>query len=132
MDVLVDGLPVWSSESTYMYPEGTANYPWDKVETTWGNTVTANGQTRLYLGKLYTGQAITITFIVRTDAHAAADKCGSAYWGGGSPPEKRCFDLSQTVQLTSPGTGSGPVSFSVYAKPLNTLPPLQWSGQLGF
>ena len=131
VDVLVNGLPVWTSESTYMFPEGTASYAWDKIETTWGNTVTANGQTRLYLGKLNAGASITITFIVRTDVHAVADQCGTANWGYYSPDEKRCFDLTQTVQLTSSESG-GPVSFSVYAKQLNTyaLMPINLQGQL--
>jgi hypothetical protein len=130
VDVLVDGLPVWSSESTYMYrPDGTINQSTDKRETTWGNTVTANGETKLYLGKLSAGKSITITFVVRTDAHADADECGTEYGGWNTPNKKRCFDLTQTVELTSNTTG--PVSFSVYGKDLNTTPmpvtiPIYW------
>ena len=129
VDVLVDGLPVWSSESTYMYPEGTASYAWDKRLTSWGNTLVDNGETKLYLGKLYPGQSITITFVVRTDTFVNADSCGTAYGiGFNVPDQKTCFDLSQTVDL--PFDGSGPPGISVYAKSLNTSPflaiPIYW------
>lgn len=129
VDVLVDGLPVWSSESTYMYPDGDASYPWDKRLTSWGNTPVDNGQTKLYLGKLQAGKAITITFVVRADTYVDADNCGTSYGGWNSPDEKRCFDLTQTVEL--PTLPTGPVGISVYGKDLNTTPfllssPIYW------
>ncbi|MCX6626234.1 MAG: hypothetical protein NTW28_01205, partial [Candidatus Solibacter sp.] len=130
VDVLVDGLPVWSSESTYMYPEALANYPWDRRMTSWGNTPVDNGQTKLYLGKLVAGKAITISFIVRTDTWVNADACGTAYgMGFNTPDEKRCFDLIATADLPSPALG--PVGISVYGKNLNTSPfllsnPIDW------
>jgi hypothetical protein len=131
VDVLVDGLPVWSSESNYMYPEGTADYPWDKLLSTWGNTVTENGQTKLYLGKMSAGKAITVTFVVRSDTFVDGDGCGTAYGGWNTPDEKRCFDLTQTVQLPHV-SNSSPVGISLYAKNLNTTPiligyPILWS-----
>jgi hypothetical protein len=118
VDVLVDGLPVWSTESTYMYPENSAHYAWDKRMTSWGNALVANGQTKLYLGKLQAGKGITITFVVRTDTYVDAAICGTATGGSNSPDQKRCFDLTQTVELPNPA--SGPVGISVYAKNLNT------------
>jgi hypothetical protein len=119
VDILVDGLPVWSSESTYAFPEGTANYAWDKLLTSWGNTLVDNGTTKLYLGKLYAGKSITITFVLRTDTFVDADACGTAYGTGfNTPDQKRCFDLTQTADL--PANSSGPQGISVYAKNLNT------------
>jgi hypothetical protein len=124
IDVLVNGLPVWSSESTYLYPEGNAQNPTDRRETSWGNPVTTGEQTKLYLGKLSAGSSLNITFIVRTDAHATAPDCGtwySANYDYTYNHEWRCFQVNESVQLN--GTTSGnPVSFRVYAKQLNTSP----------
>ena len=120
VDVLVDGLPVWSSESTYMYPEGIASYPWDKKNNSWGNPLTDGGVSKLYLGKLYAGQSITITFVVHSDTFVDADTCGTSPGGFNSPDQKHCFDLTGTVQLQS--QTSGPVGITVFAKSLNTMP----------
>jgi hypothetical protein len=121
VDVLVDGLPVWSSEKTYLYPEAYASGGNDKRETTWGNAVTANGQTKLYLGRLSAGNSMTVTFIVRTDAHATAPDCGTSYTSNYDSTYNymwRCFDLTETVRLTSAATG--PPGFSIYAKQFTT------------
>jgi hypothetical protein len=118
VDILVDGLPVWSYESTYMYPENTADYAWEKVETTWGHTLDPNSQTKLYLGRLGAGKSMTITFIVRTDAHANAPQCGTQSGSWNNPDVKRCFDLTQAVSMN--GLETGPVSFLVYAKRLDS------------
>jgi hypothetical protein len=119
IDVLVDGLPVWTYESTYMYPENTAEYAWDKLETTWGHTLDPNSQTKLYLGRLRAGKSLTISFIVRTDAHANAAQCGTQSGSWNNPDVKRCFDLSQTVNMN--GFQTGTPSFLVYAKRLDAV-----------
>ena len=62
---------------------------------------------------------MTITFIVRTDAHANAPQCGTQSGSWNSPDMKRCFDLAQTVSMN--GFETGTVSFLVYAKRLNSV-----------
>lgn len=130
VDVMVDGLPVWSSESTYMWEELADFDAGDKRLTSWGNTLVENGETRLYLGKLQAGKSITISFIVRSDTWVDADTCGTAYATGFNTPDVRhCFDLTQTVDL--PSLSSGPAGIWVYAKNLNTTPvvigtPVNW------
>ena len=124
VDVLVDGLPVWSTESAYMYPEGTADYPWDKLFTKWGNPVVDNGTTKLYIGRIPAGKVVSVSLIVRTDVKADASQCGTENGGYNSADTQRCFDLTQTVQL-QPGAQIPAVY--VFGKYLNTTPvPFVW------
>jgi hypothetical protein len=119
VDVLVDGLPVWSTESAYMYPEDTADYAWDKLFTKWGSPVVDNGTTKLYIGRLAAYQVVHVSLIVRTDVKAVASQCGTEYASYGSADTKRCFDLTQTVQLQP---GAQIPAIYVFGKYLNTTP----------
>jgi hypothetical protein len=119
MDVLVDGLPVWSTESTYMYPDGTAGWAWDKLFTKWGTTPVDNGSTKLYIGRLAANTIVRVTLIVHADVKADASQCGTEYGGWNTADTIHCFDLTQTVQLAA---GAQIPAVYVYGKYLNTTP----------
>lgn len=117
VDVYADELPIWSSESAFMYPQDQYGTPWDKREWSWDHA-NGPGQTRLYLGRLAAGQSLTITLVARADARTVATDCGiSKSSGPYGPPsyEVRCYELDQTIELSG-GDNGAPVSFSVYSK----------------
>jgi hypothetical protein len=127
VDLLVDGLPVWSSEQTALYPDSPSS-PFDEFDIAWGQ---ANGPstTTLFLGRLAPGQSISVSFIVRTDAVGLAPDCGT------QPPGSyldhtytiHCFELDSKVNLVSASPyARGPQTpFRIYAKApfvLKTIP----------
>jgi hypothetical protein len=119
VDVLVDGLPVWSNESMYMYPDGTAEWAWDKLFTKWGNPLVDNGTTKLYIGRIAANTIVNVSLIVRTDVKAVASQCGTEYGGWNYADTQHCFDLTQSVQLPA---GAQIPAIYVFGKYLNTTP----------
>lgn len=121
VDVLVDGLPVWSSEQTALYPDtGNSGDPFDELDIAWDQP---NGPstTTLFLGRIAAGKTISVTFIVRADANDLAPDCGIQSPGShlDHTYEVHCFSLSQQVNLVSAISGMvrGPhTPFRIYAK----------------
>jgi len=117
VDLFADELPVWSSESTFLYPnDSQTGSPFDKLEWQW-DRAPGTGSARLYLGRLAAGGALTLTLVVRAEAATLATDCGITGGGfyNGNQYDVRCYDLQQTVQLAG-GANGAPVAMSLYAK----------------
>jgi hypothetical protein len=106
VDVYVDGLPVWSTERIYAYPDG-ADDPFAAYEHEWGAAQSNSGDVVLYLGRLSAGQSVRITMVVRTDGQATANTCGSES-AGWNNTIKHCFDLQERVLLPTNGPSEVP------------------------
>jgi hypothetical protein len=115
VDVYVDGLPVWSSANTAIYPDDPGGTPFDSVQVAWDKPKPPDSTT-LYLGRLSSGQSMTITLEVRTDARADSD-CGIQPPGSylSHTYEIHCYRLSESAQMSG-GSGGQPVGFSLYSK----------------
>lgn len=110
--ILVDGLPVWSSESASRFPADTANNPWDKTEVRWGKT-SAAGTSRLYLGRMLS-PSIVVTLVVRTSSSVVMNSCPQDSPSGFNQGEIRCHMVQDKVSMPNlPGKSS---SIRVYAK----------------
>ncbi len=117
VDLYADELPLWSSESTFLYPnDGQTGSPFDKLEWQW-DRAPGTGSARLYLGRLAAGGALTLTLVVRADAATLATDCGITGGGfyGGNQYDVRCYDVQQTIKLAG-GTNGAPVAMSLFAK----------------
>lgn len=114
VDLYVDDLPVWSSESAYIYPKLAGGDAFDALEVTWDKS-TAPGATTLFLGRFASGAAFVVTLVVRTEAHGDG-ACGTQSYGFPGPTSyaKHCLDLAQTVTLT--GAAGQPAGFTVFTK----------------
>lgn len=114
VDLYADDLPIWSTESGYIYPNtGNAGTPFDKLEVAWDKATPA-GTSTLYLGKL--SAPVALTLVVRVEAHGDSD-CGTQKYGlpGSNTYAKHCLTVSQQVTLGG-GTGGQPAGFAVAAR----------------
>jgi hypothetical protein len=119
VELLVDGLPVWSNTASYHFPEDFDGAYFKNIQIAWGDTDT--DRIRLYLGKLAPGAAMTIDYSVRTDSRADSSTCGkeSHSWPAGSQTDIRCYTLRQQRALPTAGRGvMAPMDFQVYVKEL--------------
>jgi hypothetical protein len=117
VDVYADGLPIWSSESIYRYPQLAGGSPFDEQDVSWGKD-DGTGTSTLYLGRLAAGQSLTIALIARTNVNDKTSDCGiqdtSTPFGD---PEflVHCFDIVQGIDLKRGGEGA-PVGYRIYSK----------------
>ena len=119
VDVYVDGLPVWSNESAYMYPALASSDPFDSFERSWGKDP-GPAQSTLYLGRLSAGDTLTVDMISRTDVSSDAPDCGieGPFSPFGDPVYSvHCFNMRQQIVL-QPGSANdpAPVGFRIYSK----------------
>jgi hypothetical protein len=114
-DVYVDGLPVWSSASTYLYPGGATGSPFDKAQADWDKGASPT-DTRLYLGRLSQGQVMTVTLEARSDVKAKSP-CGIESPGSSFSKTYtiHCLELRESVRMNG-GANGAPVAFTVYSK----------------
>lgn len=116
VEVLADGLPVWTQSSTYNFPDDFVGYAWDKINIDWGSK--ESNRVLLYLGKLPAQSSLTLEYIVRTDARADAKECGIESSDPWNPQYyHHCFNLIETRSLPAVTTRAGyALDFKVYAK----------------
>jgi hypothetical protein len=114
-DVYVDGLPVWSSAATYIYPAVSGASPFDEADADWDKG-TSPANTTLYLGRLSQGQTMTITLETRADVGGNSD-CGMVSPGSylSHTYTVECLSLRETLSMSG-GANGAPVGFTVYAK----------------
>jgi hypothetical protein len=114
-DVYVDGLPVWSSASTYVYPAVSGASPFDEADMDWDKGASP-ASTTLYLGRLSQGQTLTVTLEARSDVAGNSD-CGMVSPGSylSHTYTIQCLALRETVPLSG-GANGAPVGFTVYSK----------------
>lgn len=119
VEVVVDGLPVWSQTSTYNFPEDFSGYAWNYLGVDWGSSET--DRVVLYLGKLAPAASLKIDYSVQTSAIADVDQCGSS-WESYVYTEQshHCYRLKEERLL--PGKFNGwtlsSMDFRVFTKEL--------------
>jgi len=114
VDLLVDGLPVWSNTSSYNFPDDYDGSLFTDQIIDWGDT--DDDRVRLYLGKLAPAATFDIDYSVRTDSRASAD-CG--FESHSFPPQKiyHCYALQMLRSLpASDRSEMWSLDFEVYAK----------------
>ncbi len=117
VDILADGLPIYTSEETYFFPAGLAVYAWDKTESQWGDVSLDGNTTTIFLGKLSAGQTVNLNLVVHTDAVADAKSCGSEGGSYYNPViTKHCTKLSEGLQLGNPGDTESVPSIRIFGK----------------
>ena len=98
VEIYADGLPIWSSESSYHYPDGQANYAWDDAATFWGKP-SAAGFSTLYLGKLSPGTTVILTVVVRTAANVEMNTSSCPMESSAWENVIRCHTVTDSVKL---------------------------------
>ncbi len=115
IDVYVDGLPVYSSASTFDHPP-TSTDAFQKLETTFGTTVT-KPYILIYLGKIPSGGSFTTDLIMHAEANADSTKCGSQYFANyyDPPPtlQYNCLVLNESLPIPAAG---GNILFQVLSQ----------------
>jgi hypothetical protein len=124
VDIYVNDLPVWSSESGYMYPLGATD-PFAEFDFAWGSN-SGPHTSSLFLGRLSQGQSMTITFVARTEGTGDGNSCGTEYYDTFYPPTValHCFDMNETI-LMNGDHGHTPAFdiHSTYTSPIFRGPP---------
>ncbi|MFN7935181.1 MAG: hypothetical protein U0R19_17760 [Bryobacteraceae bacterium] len=100
VEIYADGLPVWSSESSYQYPKGQATYAWDNVGTNWGKA-SAAGFSTLYLGKLNAGSTVILTMVVRTAVNVEMSTSSCPLESSAWENVIRCHKVTDAVKLSN-------------------------------
>ena len=100
VEIYADGLPIWSSEATYHYPNGQATYAWDNAGTNWGKA-SASGFSTLYLGKLNPGTTVILTMVVRTAVNVEMNTSACPYESSAWENVIRCHKVTDSVKLSN-------------------------------
>jgi hypothetical protein len=117
IDLYANGLPVWTNEDTYLYPGLPNSSPFDHIDFLWGKAA-GPATTTLFLGRLHSGDTLTVTEIVHSDVQANAPDCGIEGPFGFYPNfdyTVHCLELRQDIQMQSGGVAQ-PVGFNVYSR----------------
>lgn len=104
VDVYIDGLPVWSSESNLLIPQ-RFDPPYDQqIKVQWGPALAADKVT-LFLGTLPAGSTRTVAMVIRTDLRVDAPTChNDTEWGQTS---QRCHSQLEALSLPSVTENNG-------------------------
>lgn len=103
IDIYANSLPVWSSERSRIYKSKTEpNVEGGSADTSFGPALTSNETHRIFLGKLKSGQAMTVTLTLRTDAAVDAPKCGEQITNNIFEPNKpyrdvHCYSVTEEL-----------------------------------
>jgi hypothetical protein len=121
VDLLVDGLPVWSSEQTALDPnDGTSGGPFDELDVAWDQPA-GPSTTTLFLGRIAPGGSLTVTMVIRADVNDLAPDCGTQAPGSylSHTYTLHCFDMSKQIALVNanlPYARGAWSPFRIYAK----------------
>lgn len=114
VDVVVDGMPVWSGTSFQLKPKRWSPPYITYLNQQWG-TELDDSTVRLYLGNLTAGEPRTVTLVFRTDLRASSDSCYTDSEYGTS--YQRCDNRREAMSLPAKSVssgGSGPYQFITY------------------
>ncbi len=117
VDLMADGLPIYSSEETYLFPASQANFATDKLESRWGDVRLDGDTSVVFLGKLSAGQTVNLNLVVHTDVVTDAKTCG--YEGGGfyNPViTVHCTKVQESLQLGNPGDTQSVPAVQIFGK----------------
>lgn len=119
LDVVVNGLVVWSQEETFDYIQALSSGAFTGFYSEWGSTALDGDRIILFLGRLPEEASWDISLVIRAEVMADADKCGKVYGvtAGLNPGESmiHCYELTQKANGLVLGRSSSQI-VSVYAK----------------
>jgi hypothetical protein len=99
VEVLVDGLPVWSSQSMKLLPRRYESVGAVPIEFSWGPTLNG-GVVTLFLGTLPGNSIRTATLVMRSDLRVDAPVCKTTY-SYYSGDKQRCTAQIEGLSLPS-------------------------------
>jgi hypothetical protein len=111
IDIYANSLPVWSSETSRIYKSKQEPFVQNgAVDTQFGWALNSNDMHKIFLGKLKSGESMTVTLTLRTDAVVDAPKCGEQVTNNQFEPNKpykdiHCFSATEDL---SPVANNGP------------------------
>jgi hypothetical protein len=113
VDVIVDGMPVWSGTSFKLKPKRWSAPYITYLDQQYGPAIDDSNVT-LFLGTLTAGEPRTISLVFRTDLRASSDSCYSDSEYGTS--YQRCDNRREAMNLPAMAvsSGSGPYQFITY------------------
>ncbi len=128
VDVLVDGLPVWSTSSSYVIPEeptSSSSYAGFAVDFGYASD---NDFYTVFLGRFASADTFDLDFVVRAESLSRAPTCGKVNESSLNPNPRsfiHCLNVSEGRTLPP---ASGPDGhFEIYSKDVSTpyfqLPP---------
>jgi hypothetical protein len=127
VDVLVNGLPVWSTAANYFYPEnydgGQYASPYSSIDANWGYA-SEDDQYKIFVGRFDAGVTFTVDFIVRADAVARAPKCGKESEPASQPNPRsffHCYLVSAGRDLPA-SPGDPQARFEMFSEIVSALP----------
>ena len=113
VDVYVDGLPVWSSESNALRPKRFNPQGLNPLILDWDQPF-GDDTVTLFLGTLPAGSARSVAVVLRTDLRTEAPTCKSDSDGYGTTLQ-RCHGQREAISLPADSVASGgPFSFISY------------------
>jgi hypothetical protein len=114
VDVIVDGMPVWSGTSHKLKPQRWSLPYLAYLDLQWGPAL-ADDTVNLFLGTLAAGVPRTISLIFRSDLRVNADTCYTDSDGYGNNIQ-RCDSRREGMSLPAMnvGSGSGPYQYFSY------------------
>jgi len=114
VDVVVDGMPVWSGTSHKLKPQRWSPPYLQYLDLQWG-PVLQDDTVNLFLGNLTAGVSRTVSVIFRSDLRVNADTCYTDSDGYGNTLQ-RCDSRREGMNLPSinVGSGSGPYQYFSY------------------
>ncbi len=114
VDVVVDGMPVWSGTSHKLKPQRWSPPYSQYLDLQWGPAL-QDDTVNLFLGSLAAGVPRTISLIFRSDLRVNADTCYTDSDGYGNNLQ-RCDSRREGLNLPamSVSSGSGPYQFISY------------------
>ncbi|TVZ40957.1 hypothetical protein P886_0293 [Alteromonadaceae bacterium 2753L.S.0a.02] len=118
VEVVVDGLPVWTQTSGYNYPEDFIGNTFFDLTLLWGESSATSA--RLFLGTFEPGESFTLDYSIFTDALVDAPNCGTeslGYWGDYATVH-HCYGLSEKRNLPISVRGSQTPLIQIYTKEL--------------
>lgn len=135
VDVLVNGLPVWTTASSYVIPEETSsssNYDGFAVDFGYASD---NDIYVVFVGRFASGEIFDLDYIVRAESLSRAPTCGKVNESSLYPNPRsviHCLNVSEGRTLPASSAPDG--HFEIYSKDVSTpyyqLPPGGGFGQL--
>jgi len=120
VDVLVNGMPVWSTASNYFFPEEFTGGPYEGFRNNWGSASDDDIYT-VFVGRFASGAIFNLDFIVRADSVARAPQCGKDTEPATYPNPRvlmHCFLLGEGRDL--PDASNAQQRFEIYSKTVST------------
>jgi hypothetical protein len=117
----VNGLPVWTTESSYLIPEEqSASTDYSGFAIDFGSA-SDNDSYTVFVGRFASGDTFDLDFVVRSEAHARAPNCGKVTESSLYPNPRvlmHCLLITEGREL--PLSSNQHERFEIYSKVVST------------